>query len=743
MTSPQAPEEAASALSEAAADAFQSALEAIESGAVRSATAALRRLKAELLQAGADLVALLDSALSKPDELMDRDQVAEAVREARNLAYRRGASTLQATGYTGFLPQMLEGREDIHDDLVDTAQVGLKRARVLADTDPEAAVGVVGATEGRVGGRLAAEINRASSDEQIALAERTGAAILWQSERNACVYCLERAGSFRGPDGLFPLGPNGAYAVKPLTWGMPLGSPPRHPHCRCTVVVGARDGLEGLAEAFAREAARSILQADKMPSESESVRLGAAKALLDRGAAGLPRSVQKRAYEDLVSRGAITTARKRRTLRTKPRPIDPTRAPAGPVESAEIRELREEIRKAQAAVDENSTPFRRGKLKALQNRLKDLLETAQAVDEGPEAAKARKGLTDALEAGASEAELNRRREELRKAAELDEKPLGTRDNPREFGLSEAEARRLAEEQVRKVVGPDVPVDALEPVIKANLPGLLGDHEKDWTDKHGIQDLREGEYAFSDHWDFQYRALHSADYDVSTGSMVATRRNGRLFVAEKSPFETQEQAMARLDQWADKINADMAGLPDYQQQAARGVALVLGEVRLPSGGIANADAYDISRGLRFFAGGSRYNRGTLVHENGHLAQFTRFKTKDEPIADSLSWADAIRLDQPLSARYRTELGENPTVGGEFTEPGKSSGHPLMLGGDGVSNYGATDWQEDVAEAFRLWEVQRQFGYVLEETSTGKRWTFEQLFPTRARLMRELAAHDHTH
>ena len=715
MTQP-APQPAASdALSEGAADAFQGALESLEHGAVRSATAVLRRLKAELLgllaepTPGALIGTAIGRVLERPDQIFDRDQIAEAVREAQNLAYRRGADTMLATGYRELLPQPLV-REDITDNLTDTAQTGLDRARLLAEEDPEAAIGAVGATEGRVGGRVATEVNRASSDELIAMADRTGAAALWQAERNACVYCLERAGGFRAEDGTFPLGPHGAYASKPLSWGLPLVSPPRHPHCRCTVIVGRRGGLEGLATAFAREAARSILQGNKLPSESESVRLGAAEALLARGGAGLPKSVQNRA------RRGFTEAPKRRKVSTKPRRTEPTRAPVA------------------------ATP-----------------------------------------------------------APVEDSNRGTRANPRQLGVDPATARQRAEEQLRAVVGPDAPLDAMAPVIEANIPGILEDRERDWTDKHDIQSLAEGEYAVSDHWSFRYKEFPAGkDYEANTGLMVATRRDGRLFVVERSPFETVEAAIARLDEFAEKINRDMKGLPEYQQQAARGVALLLGEVKLPGGGVANADAYDKARGLRFFAGGSRYNRGTLVHENGHLAQFERFKDKDTPIlgsserlflsgddvrvgdaiqsfgqnlrivkiedgratfdngetqrlyddvtyavtrGESLSWADAIRLDQPLSARYRTELGENPTVGGDFTEPGVSSGHPMMLGGNGVSNYGATHWMEDVAEAFRLWEVQRQFGYILEEIATGKRYTFEQLFPTRARLLEELSKDAH--
>jgi hypothetical protein len=77
-----------------------------------------------------------------------------------------------------------------------------------------------------------------------------------------------------------------------------LFHPPLHPNCRCHIEIGISPDY---AEALQREAKRSILKGFKMESESEKVRLEAAKRLLETET-GMPKSVEKYA-ERSVKRG--------------------------------------------------------------------------------------------------------------------------------------------------------------------------------------------------------------------------------------------------------------------------------------------------------------------------------------------------------------------------------------------------------------------------------------------------------
>lgn len=91
---------------------------------------------------------------------------------------------------------------------------------------------------------------------------------VWHPERDACVQCLNRAGEI-DPDAL----------------------PPEHPNCRCVLWVLGRETGARVADGLRREAERSILRGWSRPSESESVRIEAARKLLARGT-DLPKSVQ-------------------------------------------------------------------------------------------------------------------------------------------------------------------------------------------------------------------------------------------------------------------------------------------------------------------------------------------------------------------------------------------------------------------------------------------------------------------
>jgi hypothetical protein len=88
---------------------------------------------------------------------------------------------------------------------------------------------------------------------------------------------------------------------------MPLLRPPRHPHCRCQTCIwlGTAPGQPDLPSALKREAARAVLKGWSA-YDSRRARLKAASKLLQRGGAGLPKSVQAEARA-AVERGRFTT----------------------------------------------------------------------------------------------------------------------------------------------------------------------------------------------------------------------------------------------------------------------------------------------------------------------------------------------------------------------------------------------------------------------------------------------------
>lgn len=150
--------------------------------------------------------------------------------------------------------------------------------------------------------------NYVANDAAMQVAGPIDAKLLWVAERNACVVCLALAGHIADPStglGFDEFATYGPYPA-PTVWppGMPLMRPPRHPHCRCQVCVwvGQNTGFGSLPESLRREAARSILKGWSLPSESNRVRLEAARQLLAAGGRGLPRTVQERSAAD-VARG--------------------------------------------------------------------------------------------------------------------------------------------------------------------------------------------------------------------------------------------------------------------------------------------------------------------------------------------------------------------------------------------------------------------------------------------------------
>ena len=135
-------------------------------------------------------------------------------------------------------------------------------------------------------------INNASNSAVSKLSLKMGETMVWIGERNGCIHCTAYNGVRSTKTG-FPK--DLTFGAKPLKQSGTLPHPPLHPHCRCTVEPGITDEY---ADALKREAIRSVLRGYKMDSESEKVRIDAAKRLLDKDPVA-PASVKKYAQRSI------------------------------------------------------------------------------------------------------------------------------------------------------------------------------------------------------------------------------------------------------------------------------------------------------------------------------------------------------------------------------------------------------------------------------------------------------------
>lgn len=218
---------------------------------------------------------------------------------------------------------------------------------------------------GNIVERTARTVTNSELNEGLAAAaEHVGGRLVWIAERDACVTCLALSGHVVDAGDAFNWRLTfGAKAYPPMGFDangqlvqIELERPPRHPYCRCRVspwlghdeaaaravthdwadaikdaqargdqvaVDAARKAAAAAADSAAfdlpsalrREAERSVLRGDALPSELENVRLQAADRLLNRigttknsrSPSGwpVPASVKKRA-ERAVKRGAFT-----------------------------------------------------------------------------------------------------------------------------------------------------------------------------------------------------------------------------------------------------------------------------------------------------------------------------------------------------------------------------------------------------------------------------------------------------
>lgn len=122
--------------------------------------------------------------------------------------------------------------------------------------------------------------------------------LIWEPERDACVKCLKYAGQYRSANASFPAGQS--FDPKAPAPKGTIPGPPAHPRCRCNLAVIPRAAAQANSKALQREAQRSILKGWALDSESDAVRMRAARDLLNSGAI-VPKSVIDEARRRLKS----------------------------------------------------------------------------------------------------------------------------------------------------------------------------------------------------------------------------------------------------------------------------------------------------------------------------------------------------------------------------------------------------------------------------------------------------------
>ena len=139
--------------------------------------------------------------------------------------------------------------------------------------------------------------NRASNEGLLMVAEASQDVVaVWVAERDGCVHCLAYQGHKRGRNGY----PAGLTFGKKALHTKPVPMPPLHPNCRCTQLLLDVTIAQPVIEGLLREAQRSILRGWSVESESQNVRIDAARRLLAKNSR-MPKSVQAYARSAIKS----------------------------------------------------------------------------------------------------------------------------------------------------------------------------------------------------------------------------------------------------------------------------------------------------------------------------------------------------------------------------------------------------------------------------------------------------------
>lgn len=144
------------------------------------------------------------------------------------------------------------------------------------------------------------QVSRAHAEGVRAEADRQGLHRILVPERDACLICTSYAGAIAEPGKSFDVIRN--FTAKPDD-ELPADGVevPLHPWCRCDTRAVDLDDALVMAEPLWREAERSVLRFDALPSESDRARTEAADRLLKAGTA-LPKTVLERSAREVKRR---------------------------------------------------------------------------------------------------------------------------------------------------------------------------------------------------------------------------------------------------------------------------------------------------------------------------------------------------------------------------------------------------------------------------------------------------------
>jgi hypothetical protein len=159
-------------------------------------------------------------------------------------------------------------------------------ALLASGADTETAAAPIFQASNIAAARVVTQIHSAANTAATTVGEATGSPMVWEAERDACVYCLALAGEVVETPGT-PFPPADLYAPVPAS-GWTVEHPPLHPYCRCQLAILVD---QSYADGLKREAQRSILRGFSLQSESQAVRLRAAERLLARDPVA-PKSVK-------------------------------------------------------------------------------------------------------------------------------------------------------------------------------------------------------------------------------------------------------------------------------------------------------------------------------------------------------------------------------------------------------------------------------------------------------------------
>jgi hypothetical protein len=271
-----------------------------------------------------------DATLDEQQEALERlnvDELVEAVPRARQ-AIKRGATRALSHGLDVALAEAEVAGADVTPDALPPAtrhvsadiharvdalevvmrskvaktKILLRHATTQSDVLESLAVAQQGVNYAKQVARHST--NEASNDALTTVSHTVDVVVsVWRAERDACVHCLAYQGEIDNGKG-YPAGLT--FGDKPLD-NKKVPKPPLHPNCRCTQSLVHKEVVNPLAKSLKREAKRSVLRGWSRPSESEKVRLEAAKRLVQSGNT-LPKSVNAYA-QAAIKRGEFARGR--------------------------------------------------------------------------------------------------------------------------------------------------------------------------------------------------------------------------------------------------------------------------------------------------------------------------------------------------------------------------------------------------------------------------------------------------